>query len=226
MHFRPIRIRAPEEELRAQTLSEALARQPRVLLGIVDPDLRDLCREALLRARYTVLETESRLLAAELARTAAPHLLVLEIQTTGLSGHGLAQQLREEASTARIPVVALTLGNSAAPGFGPDPLTRLLPVPFRAEELLEAAADAIQKEASMGKTRSRREPVPTQSDPTHRCVDILLGIAESAHVSGRHAHEFGAEQLSDCPHDLCRMACRHAMRHGFPLEERELSNVD
>lgn len=65
---------------------------------------------------------------------------------------------------------------------------------------------------------SRPERVPR--DPLHRGVEILLAIASSSHSDGRHEYEFHAEQLSDCPHELCRTACRHAARHGVNPDER------
>ena len=46
--------------------------------------------------------------ALRLARTARPHLILMDVQLPGMTGYEAARQLRDDPGTAAIPVVAVT----------------------------------------------------------------------------------------------------------------------
>lgn len=46
--------------------------------------------------------------ALRLARTARPHLILMDVQLPGMTGYEAARHLRDDPSTAAIPVVAVT----------------------------------------------------------------------------------------------------------------------
>jgi two-component system, cell cycle response regulator DivK len=67
-----------------------------------------LARDVLEYAGFTVLVAMSGEEAVARARTAAPDLILMDLQLPGIDGHEALGQLRLDARTATIPVVALT----------------------------------------------------------------------------------------------------------------------
>lgn len=80
----------------------------RVLVVEDEPDLAELLRHHLERARFQV-ETEHRGdTALDLIRKRPPDLLVLDLMLPGLDGFELARILKRDPQTARVPIVMLT----------------------------------------------------------------------------------------------------------------------
>jgi two-component system, cell cycle response regulator DivK len=80
-----------------------------VVLLVEDNDRNlKLARDVLEYAGFTVLVAMSGEEAVARARSAAPDLILMDLQLPGIDGHEALGQLRHDASTATIPVVALT----------------------------------------------------------------------------------------------------------------------
>ena len=80
-----------------------------VVLLVEDNDRNlKLARDVLEYAGFTVLVAMSGEEAVSRARSVAPDLILMDLQLPGIDGHEALGQLRHDASTATIPVVALT----------------------------------------------------------------------------------------------------------------------
>jgi CheY-like chemotaxis protein len=82
----------------------------RPLVLIVEDNARNmtLVRDVLGHAGYRTVEAEDGEQGVVLARTHRPDLILMDIQLPGMDGLEALARLREDASTAAIPVVALT----------------------------------------------------------------------------------------------------------------------
>jgi CheY-like chemotaxis protein len=77
---------------------------------IVEDNLSNLklASTVLEHAGYRVLSTESAVNAIVMAQTELPQLILMDIQLPGMSGLDATRQLKAQADTASIPVIALT----------------------------------------------------------------------------------------------------------------------
>jgi two-component system cell cycle response regulator DivK len=67
-----------------------------------------LARDILQAKGYKTVEAETGEEGVKLAKERKPDLVLMDIQLPGISGIEAFRQIREEAATAKIPVVALT----------------------------------------------------------------------------------------------------------------------
>jgi len=77
-----------------------------------DPSLVNLLKEDLEAEGYSVLEGYDGQTALELARSAQPQLIIMDVHMPGLDGPQVLEVLRSAEETRRIPVIFLT-GESA-----------------------------------------------------------------------------------------------------------------
>lgn len=81
----------------------------RVVLLVEDNERNlKLARDVLEYAGFTVLVATTGEDAVATARDAAPDVILMDLQLPGIDGHAALGQLREDARTSDIPVVALT----------------------------------------------------------------------------------------------------------------------
>ena len=81
----------------------------RTILLIEDNDQNRYLATFLLEAHdYRVISTPSGREGIELAKSAAPVLILLDIQLPGMDGYAVARALRADPATAAIPIVAVT----------------------------------------------------------------------------------------------------------------------
>jgi len=81
---------------------------PRVLVVEDNAVNLELITALLEQEGCQVLVAETAEAALRLARTARPHLILMDVQLPGMTGYEAARQLRDDPSTAAIPVVAVT----------------------------------------------------------------------------------------------------------------------
>jgi len=80
----------------------------RILLVEDNPQNRRLAQFLLQSRGYIVYEATTGEAALELARTHLPDLILMDLQLPGVDGYAVTQRLKQDATTAAIPVVALT----------------------------------------------------------------------------------------------------------------------
>jgi len=82
--------------------------KPNILL-VEDNDINaDMLTRRLVRRGFEVHRVPDGLQAIEVARSAKPDLILMDISLPGIDGWEATRRLRADAETARIPVIALT----------------------------------------------------------------------------------------------------------------------
>lgn len=111
----------------------------KILLADDEANLRMLARITLDDPAYRILEAEDGIAALTLARNERPDLLVLDWMMPGLSGIEVARLLRQDPTTAQIPIIMLTAkGQEADRAQGRDiGVYAHLVKPFSPLELLQ-----------------------------------------------------------------------------------------
>jgi CheY-like chemotaxis protein len=83
-------------------------KSPRVLVVDDDPNARALCSINLLLEGLDVLEAEDGRRGLDRARSECPDLVVTDVAMPGLNGFELAEALRRDDNTARIPLIFIS----------------------------------------------------------------------------------------------------------------------
>lgn len=109
-----------------------------VLIVEDEQDVVDLLRYNLNRAGFTVSIAETGLKGLEKARSERPDIIILDLMLPELSGEKVCKALKDDASTAPIPIIMLTAKDQASDritGFelGADDY---VPKPFSPRELV------------------------------------------------------------------------------------------
>ena len=81
---------------------------PLILIVEDDPNSRKLLRDVLGTVGYKTLEAETAEEGIRLAQESVPALILMDIRLPGISGIEALRQLRQDARTRKIPVVAVT----------------------------------------------------------------------------------------------------------------------
>jgi len=81
---------------------------PSVLVIDDESPIRLLCRVNLEADGFQVLEADNGLTGVEVARAELPDVIILDVMMPGLDGWQVAERLREDEATSRIPIVFLT----------------------------------------------------------------------------------------------------------------------
>jgi two-component system phosphate regulon response regulator PhoB len=92
----------------SKSITTSTGAKPRVLVVEDEQDLQDLLRYNLMREGMDVICADSGERALELARQKMPDLILLDLMLPGVDGLNVCRTLKNDASTAGIPVVMLT----------------------------------------------------------------------------------------------------------------------
>lgn len=111
----------------------------RVLVVDDEPDVLLLCRLNLQQQGYELLEASDGATGLRLARDESPDVIVLDLMLPGMDGYDVLEELRQDETTARIPVLILTAKSLRADrershGLG---ASAFLTKPFLPNELCE-----------------------------------------------------------------------------------------
>jgi PAS domain S-box-containing protein len=93
----------------------------RVLVVDDDDDFRELMRHQLKRAGYVVFDARDAASAIQIARTARPDVITVDLLMPGIDGWNFIDKLRQEESLAAIPIVVVS-GAADAKTSGKRPL--------------------------------------------------------------------------------------------------------
>jgi two-component system phosphate regulon response regulator PhoB len=80
----------------------------KVLVVDDEKDIVELCRYHLSKEGFECLQAADGLTALRLAREAQPDLVILDLMLPGLDGLEVCRRLRQDAGTARLPIIMLT----------------------------------------------------------------------------------------------------------------------
>jgi CheY-like chemotaxis protein len=126
-----------------------------------DPAVRALCSINLQLAGLGVLEATNGHRGLELARRDPPALVVSDVRMPGLDGFQVAEALRGDERTRRIPLIFVSGEDGAANATRAHELGALayVPKPFDARALASVAAGVIARFAAALQTAPARAPV-------------------------------------------------------------------
>ncbi len=80
----------------------------RILIVDDDDDFRALMRKQLKDAGYVVFDARDAESAFQIARTARPDVITVDLLMPGIDGWGFIEKLRKEESLAAIPIVVVS----------------------------------------------------------------------------------------------------------------------
>ena len=124
----------PEQEDLPSSSDAALgARVLPVLIVDDDPQILDMLRNVLEDAGLAVLTARDGEAALAMLQHSSVALVLTDLMMPQLTGLQLAQQLRNDARTAAIPVVAMS---AAPPPHIPEVFAAVLPKPFALDDLM------------------------------------------------------------------------------------------
>jgi DNA-binding response OmpR family regulator len=130
----------------------------RVLVVDDEEGIRVLCRVNLELGGFEVLEAADGVEAVEKARAEHPDLVFLDLMMPRMDGWQVLQELKQDSTTAAIPVVVLTARTSEEDqirGWG-EGILEYLAKPFNPQRLVEWAEQAL-KPRSPATEEGRRE---------------------------------------------------------------------
>ena len=133
----------------------------RVLVVDDEEGIRVLCRVNLELGGYEVVEAADGVEALEVAKATRPDLIFLDIMMPRMDGWEVLQRLKEDTTTANIPVVLLTARTSEEDqirGWG-EGILEYLSKPFNPQRLVEWAEQAMTPRDSAGEDERRRRAV-------------------------------------------------------------------
>jgi DNA-binding response OmpR family regulator len=119
----------------------------KILIADDDPEILTLVARLLGKRGYDVLEASDGLAALELARTAQPDLVVLDVMMPGMNGWEVAKALRHDDTTKHIGILILTaigetINEMTSPLYGAD---AHLDKPFEFSELDKRIAETLER---------------------------------------------------------------------------------
>jgi DNA-binding response OmpR family regulator len=120
----------------------------KVLVVDDEEGIRVLCRVNLELGGFTVFEAGDGVEALDVARAQSPDVIFLDLMMPRMDGWETLSKLREDESTASIPVVLLTARTSEEDqirGWSED-IFEYLPKPFNPQVLVEWANHAMNQQ--------------------------------------------------------------------------------
>ncbi len=148
----------------------------------------ELVREGLSITGYNVIEAFDGLDALEKIRLTPPDLLILDIQMPRMNGYEVCRQLKQDPSTAHIPVLMLSALESVAHQVrgltlgAEDYITK----PFRADELVARVEAVLRTKRKHDALRSSEENVRATFERyvAPQVVEKLLSDPSSVSLGG------------------------------------------
>lgn len=188
-----------------------------------DTDIAQLLATVLSNAGHTVRTAPSGPAAIDMISEVGPDLVILDHHMPGMSGLDVAGRLREEASTASIPVIMLSAATpAAARGLCDVTISK----PVRPKHVVEAANELLAARSA------GQSPEP---DAAHQLVDVKRLLAVSDYLSrpdrtaGLDAFAEELTRLTGVPAAAITLVLNDSVvvagSHGMPRWVREAGGV-
>jgi signal transduction histidine kinase/ActR/RegA family two-component response regulator len=126
----------------SEKLLKPLEEHPLILIADDELHIRTLLRQELESAGYTIIEAQDGQEALRLARDKRPDLIILDVMMPGLDGFDVTRILKNDADTAGIPIMILSIIEDKDKGYklGVD---SYLTKPVEAEQLLATVSTLL-----------------------------------------------------------------------------------
>ncbi len=143
-----------------------------ILLVDDQPDVRELARDMLAAKGYQVLEAGNAAEALQVGQNHAGHidLLLTDVVMPGMSGHGLAAELRRQRPDVRVLYMSgfalmRAQHETLEMNAGLDPGSPILPKPFSAESLTQKVAEVLAPRNPSPSPFARKKAGPGEPRP-------------------------------------------------------------
>ncbi|MDZ7952361.1 response regulator [Nostoc sp. DedQUE09] len=142
-----------------------------------EPESRDIFLDSLQAEGFEAIAAENGLVGIQQAQEHLPDLVLCDILMPGLDGYGVLTTLRQNPLTATIPFIFLSAKSTKTEirhgmNLGADDY---LTKPSTVEELLEAIATRLEKQATMRQCYvAQSQPVPSTDADTSADTQSLL----------------------------------------------------
>jgi hypothetical protein len=131
-----------------------------ILLVEDEAALRELIREVLTDAGYTVKEASAPDEALAAFGTARPDLVLADVLMPGMTGPALVEELRRHGAGLPALFISGNAGQDLEAPDGSDACAPLLLKPFTADDLLRRVREILDAPFPEATTEARREPTP------------------------------------------------------------------
>ncbi|MEE3715801.1 response regulator [Tumidithrix elongata RA019] len=147
-----------------------------------DPYIRENIQDVLILERFETITAENGLIGLQQARDHSPDLIVCDMMMPELDGYGVLQALRQDPTTATIPLIFLTAKADRADirqgmELGADDY---LAKPLKPEELLKAIATRLEKKAIFDQLVTLQELLAQQNNELQYSNALLKAQKESS----------------------------------------------
>jgi DNA-binding response OmpR family regulator len=127
--------------------------QRKVLVVEDDPDQLEVIRSTLKEAGFAIGTAANGIDALLKTRSVSPDLIVLDLMLPGLNGFDICESLRQDPSTASVPIIMLTglhgqFGRFAGLEAG---ASEFLYKPFNPDELISKVEELLSQSAASTK---------------------------------------------------------------------------
>ena len=180
--------------------------QPTVLIADDNPAMRHMIRAMLEHVGYQVAEADGGAAALQLARFLQPALITLDVMMPDLDGFDVAQLLRTDPLTSRIPLLFVSASDEETRAQG---LGSYLAKPFTADELLRQIRHL---------TGLPRRHVLVMDDDHHVRPTLVQLLQRGGFVASEAGDaRSGLAMLENDPPDLVLLDVRMPDMDGFEL---------
>ena len=109
-----------------------------------DDDIRKFMKIVLEKEGFSILEADDGSKALDLAKENLPDLIISDVMMENVNGFMLHELLRDEKTTAGIPMILVTGAAQRAGAWEADPSVRYLQKPVSIPDLLAAVRERMK----------------------------------------------------------------------------------
>lgn len=193
-----------------------MAKPGKILVAEDDPEARELLVLLLGSGDYDVFEAADGIEALSLLRSEQPDLLITDIVMPRMDGYELVRQLREDAATARMPVIFCSASyherevRAMAQALG---VVSTLPKPYDVRTVHSVVQEALQAPAL------RTDSAPASDDSAQATQDRLRAlVAFSRHLFATENPEAIPETACQAAREILMAQCAELVVHVAGLE--------
>ena len=199
----------------SEKLLKPLEEHPLILIADDEPHVRTLLRQELESAGYTIVEAPDGHEALRLARDKRPDLIILDVMMPGLDGFDVTRVLKNDADTAGIPIMILSIIEDKDKGYklGVD---SYLTKPVEAEQLL-ATVSTLLPGGGLRETATPRKILIIEEDASVvRTLETILTV-RACQVVTVHSSQEGVRKAAEEHPDLIILGYSVYKRDGVDL---------